>query len=181
MSAQGYSGQNTPGITGGPGRGCLCPAGRGLRCRCVGLRGQVPFRLRREYLPGAFCALPVGALLLSKVYFFTLRDRVPGPFIASGGAPFLLAERGKRPPKGDTPFGNPHGQTNSGLRLRRPKGRACLRNRSLVALIKCLRRICMWSPSLPLTHGCNWHTNTRKANTLWASPWSAPQSNRFGT
>ncbi len=132
MSAQGYSGQNTPGITGGPGRGCLCPAGRGLRCRCVGLRGQAPFRLRRGYLPGAFCALPGGALLLSKVYFFTLRDRVPDPFIASGGAPFLPAERGERPPKGRIPFGNPYGQTNSGLRLCGTKRQSRLRNRSLV-------------------------------------------------
>ena len=38
-------------------------------------------------------------------------------------------------------FGFPHGQTHSGLRPRGTKGRSRLRNRSLVALIGCLRRI----------------------------------------
>jgi hypothetical protein len=47
----------------------------------------------------------------------------------------------KGAPKGVPPFGFPHGQTHSGLRLRGTKGRSRLRNRSLVALIKCLRRI----------------------------------------
>ena len=44
-------------------------------------------------------------------------------------------------PKGGAPLWIPHGQTHSGLRLRGTKGQSRLRNRSLVALIKCLRRI----------------------------------------
>ncbi len=93
---------------------------------------QSLLRLRRGFLPGAFLRPCGRGLFLAKVCFYTLRDEVPDPFIASGGAPFLLAERGKRPPKGRIPFGNPYGQTNSGLRLRGTKGRSRLRNRSLV-------------------------------------------------
>ncbi len=77
--------------------------------------------------------MPCGrGLLLAKVWLFYSMGCDPKPSLPSGRAPFLAAEMGKRLPKGRIPFGNPYGQTNSGLRLRRPKGQACLRNRSLV-------------------------------------------------
>ncbi len=72
-----------------------------------------------------------GPVFAKVILLYNMR-RGPKPSLPSGRAPFLLAERGKRPPKGRIPFGNPYGQTNSGLRLHRPKERACLRNRSLV-------------------------------------------------
>ena len=83
-------------------------------------------------VPSGGDALSGGALDLSNVSLLYIMGHSPKPSSASGGAPFLLAERGERPPKGDTPFGNPHGQTHSGLRLRGTKGRSRLRNRSLV-------------------------------------------------
>ncbi len=82
--------------------------------------------------PGAFCALAGRVLLLAKVWLLYSLGYGPKPSLPSGQAPFLLAERGERPPKGRIPFGNPYGQTNSGLRLRGTKGRSRLRNRSLV-------------------------------------------------
>ena len=91
----------------------------------------------------------------------------PKSSYASGGAPFLLAERGERPPKGRIPFGNPYGQTNSGLRLRRPKGQACLRNRSLVVPDK-VPPADFYVESEPSTVGRLWlaHKHKKSAHSL---------------
>ena len=75
---------------------------------------------------GGCDALRSRGLLLAKSLPLYSLGRSPKSSLPSGQAPFLLAERGERPPKGRIPFGNPYGQTNSGLRLRRPKGQGLL-------------------------------------------------------
>ncbi len=149
--------------------GVLLPLSKVLLLYSLGYDPKPSYASGGDTLRWRFVPLRAGLGFYQR-YAFYPAGHGPKPSYASGGAPFLLAERGERPPKGRIPFGNPHGQTHSGLRLRGTKGRSRLRNRSLVALIGCLRRICMWSPSPPPSEGCGWHTSTRKANTLWASP-----------
>ncbi len=135
-----FTGQGRPSGWGG------ALAGRGRRYRYVGPGAKAPFAPWRARAalslcwpggPRAFCALAGGGLLLAKVWLLYSLGYGPKPSYASGGgflsgAFWCPSGQGYVFIQDRIPFGNPYGQTNSGLRLRRPKGRACLRNRSLV-------------------------------------------------
>ena len=118
-------------------------------------------------------ALPGGALILAKVIFFTLWGVTPNPLCPPGGPHFCQQKWGKDCQRGKSPLGTPTGKQTAACDCAGPKDRPACATALWLSLIKCLRRICMWSLSLPLSDGCGWHTNTRKAKPLWASPWSA--------
>ncbi len=122
-----------------------------------------------DVVPSLLC--PAGrGLLLAKVIFSTIWGGAPNPLCPPGRPPFCWQKGGKDHQRGESPLGTPTGKQTAACACAGPKNSPACATPLWLSLIKCLRRICMWSPSLLLPNGGSWHKTTGAANTLWASP-----------